>query len=100
MNSVVSVILLIGESSRSRVIESINCLLNQTVKPINIVVVNVGSEGYGVSISLQEDYADDHGISFVSILEDIKDNYRNYVLKDLDSTYVCFMNGGEIWSED
>ncbi len=100
MNPVVSVILLIGESSRSRVIESINCLLKQTVRPIEIIIVNVGSEGYGVSISLQEDYADNRLITFVSILEDIKDNYRNYALRFATGDYVCYMNGGETWTED
>ncbi len=100
MNPVVSVILLIGENSRSSVIKSINCLLKQTVGPIEIIAVNIGSEGHGVSISLQEDYADNRSITFLSLLDDITDNYRNYALRHANGNYVCFMSGGETWTED
>ena len=101
MNPVVSVILFIGESSRSNVIESINSLLDQTVKQLEIIVVSTGSFGYGVSVGLQEDYSNNRSISFVDIPEDIySDNYRNYVLRYVHCKYICFMNGGEVWTPD
>lgn len=100
MKPVVSVILLIGEGSRSSVMRSINCLLRQTACEPEIVAVNIGSEGYGVSVSLQEDYAENRQITFVSLLEDPGDNYRNYTLRYARGEYVCFMKGGEIWTEE
>ena len=101
MPPVVSVILLIGDSSRSSVIESINSLFEQTVNQLEIIIVSAGSSGYGVSIGLQEDYSNNRTISFVNIPEDVYSaNYRNYVLRYVHCKYVCFMNGGEIWAPD
>lgn len=101
MPPVVSVILLIGDSSRSSVIESINSLFEQTVNQLEIIIVSAGSTGYGVSIGLQEDYSNNRTISFVNIPEDVYSaNYRNYVLRYVHCKYVCFMNGGEIWAPD
>lgn len=97
----VSVVLMIRGQPRHIVLRALESVFSQTVGNLKIIISDTDSSEYGTGVRLQEDFENDDRVTFmINRPEYAGLSFKNALLSMVETEFVSFMDGGEVWKPE
>jgi len=93
-----NVVIIAKKNTSLRFKNTLESIINQEYKPVNVIVVDTNEQDSDYSLGLQEDLSAYKNIEYLKVDSSVSTaKIRNIMLKRLEGDYIAFLTGNDTW---